>query len=144
MRWIPSWASHWTSFSSVSAPFFVPTVLLDRNNSWSELLIVGWQPHTSTFYWRWTVQGSHCLAFHLRSLPLSPESFSPPRSLVLSRVPPPLRLHISLHSDGPQGFSPDSTPPHTHTCYPLSFLFPLSSRSLSSSYPCDCFLLPPK
>ena len=45
MRWIPIWAGYWTSFPSVSSPFFVPAVLLDKHNSGSEFLIVGWQPH---------------------------------------------------------------------------------------------------
>jgi hypothetical protein len=49
-------------------------------------------------YWRWTllIPTLHCWAFHLRSLPLSPESLSPPRSLVHSRglpiLPPPTSL----------------------------------------------------
>jgi hypothetical protein len=70
---------------------FVPAVLLDRNNSGSEFLTVGWQPHPSLdalfFYWRWTPQvpSPHCWSFHLRSLFLSLEHLSPPRSLVLSR-----------------------------------------------------------
>jgi len=46
---ISHWAGHWTSFSSDSSPFFVPGVLLDRNNSGSEFLTVGWQPHLSTW-----------------------------------------------------------------------------------------------
>ena len=51
---------------------------------------MGWQPHPSldalSSCWRWALQvpSPHCRAFHLRSLPLSPESLSPPRSLVHS------------------------------------------------------------
>jgi hypothetical protein len=73
---------------------FVPAVPSDRNNSGSEFLTVGWQPHPSldalSFYWRWALQVpfSHCRAFHLRFLPLSPESLPPPRSLVHSRRSP--------------------------------------------------------
>ena len=35
-------------------------------------------------HWRWALQfpSPHCMAFHLESFPLSPESLSPPRSLV--------------------------------------------------------------
>jgi hypothetical protein len=51
---------------------------------------VGWQPHPSlgalSFFWRWALQvlSSQFRAFHLRSLPLSPESLSPPMSLIHS------------------------------------------------------------
>ena len=39
-----------------------------------------------SFCWRWTLQVpySHCRAFYLKSLPLSSERVSPPRSLVFS------------------------------------------------------------
>lgn len=70
---------------------FVLEILLNRNNSESECLIVWWQPHSYTWclstggelYW----VPSHCYkAFHLRSLLLGPESLSPRWSLVLSIV----------------------------------------------------------
>ena len=70
---------------------FFPVVLSDRNNSGLELLTVGWQPifplDDLSLHWRRTLQvpSPHCRAFHLRSLPLSPESLSPPRSVVYSR-----------------------------------------------------------
>jgi hypothetical protein len=42
------------------------------------------------FCWRWAllVPSPHCRAFHLKSHSLSPESFSPPKSLVHSRAHP--------------------------------------------------------
>ena len=70
---------------------FFPAVLSDRNNSGSDVLTVGWQPHLSfsalSFCWRLALQvpSLHCREFHLRSLPLSFESLLPPRSLVHSR-----------------------------------------------------------
>jgi hypothetical protein len=60
------------------------------------------------------VSSPYCWAFHLRSLPLSPESLSPPRSLVHSQGSPPtsyfLRLPAYILSAGPQGFSPFQSP----------------------------------
>ena len=75
----------------------------------------------------------------LRSLPLSPGSLLPPRSFVLSTRYPtsdPQRLHISIHSAGPQGFSPLSpkplpTPDHDSL---LPSPYPLTPRS------CLCLL----
>jgi hypothetical protein len=58
---------------------FVPVVLSDRNNYGSEVLL--WNSNfipplgALSFYWRWTLQVPS-RAFHLRSLPLSPESVS--------------------------------------------------------------------
>jgi hypothetical protein len=72
---------------------------------------------------------------------LSPKKLSPPRSLVLSRGsfnPHPLRLHIAIHSAGPQGFFPVPTPYLIMSSSPLH---------LSSPYPLllfNYFLLPPK
>jgi hypothetical protein len=85
-----------------------------------------------SFYWRWTLQipSPHCWEFHLSSLPLCPEDFSPPRFLVLSRGSshfPSLMLHISTHFAGTQGFSP--TPQ-----YLIIFPFP-PSRPLSQAGP---------
>jgi hypothetical protein len=34
LRWIPSWASHWTSFSSVSCPFFGPWDSFRKEQFW--------------------------------------------------------------------------------------------------------------
>jgi hypothetical protein len=67
-------------------------------------------------------------AFHLRSLPLSPESLSHSRSLVLSRGYPnllPPRLHIFLNIAGPMGLS--HVPPSQYLIlFPLSTPCPLS------------------
>jgi hypothetical protein len=52
----------------------------------------------------------YCWAFHLSSLPLIPESLSPPSSLVHSGGSPPTsylpRLPVFILSVGPQDFSP--------------------------------------
>jgi hypothetical protein len=100
--------------------------------------------------WRWAlkVPSPYCLAFHLRSLPLSPESLSPPRSLVqsLEGLPPPffpgylfqfflLALRASVLFPNPH--------PNTWPCSPLplpvTFLTHMPPSSLVK-----CFLLPPK
>ena len=81
---------------------FVPAVLLDRNNSGSVILTVGWQPilplDVLSLYWRWTLQVSsqNCWPFHLISLLLSPTSLSPSRSLIHSKgfSPPLLPLKV--------------------------------------------------
>jgi hypothetical protein len=82
---------------------------------------VGWQPHPSlqapSFCWRWALQvpSPHYRACHLRSLLLSPERLSPPRSLVCSGGTPNLqRLPVSILSAGLQGFShfPPTLPGH--------------------------------
>jgi hypothetical protein len=55
---------------------------------------VGWQPLPSfdilSSCWSWALQlpFPYCWTFHLRSFPLSPESFSPPRFLVHSGSSP--------------------------------------------------------
>ena len=85
------WACHWASFSSGSYPFLSMqffqkcTVLSQIFWLWHGNPIPS--PDTLSFYWRWSLQVSspHCRAFHQRSLPLSPESLSPPGSLVHSR-----------------------------------------------------------
>ena len=85
---------------------FVPEGLFDRNSSGSELLMWDGNPITHlmpslSFYWMWILQvptphlqvpTPHCRAFHLRYLHLSPESLSPPRSLVHSGGTPPPSL----------------------------------------------------
>ena len=80
--------------------------------------------HSLSFYWRWILQvlSPHYWAFHLRSHPLVHEDLLLSKSLVLSRgysTSNPLRLHISICSAGPQGFSPVSLPPP----YLIIFLF---------------------
>jgi hypothetical protein len=57
---------------------------------------VGWQPHpsldvlSSCGWWALQVSSPYYWVFHLRSLPLIPESLSPPRSLVHSGMYPNL------------------------------------------------------
>ena len=92
-----------------------------------------------SFYWRWALQvpSPHCRAFHLRSLPLSPESLSLPRSLVHPRGSPTShlpRLPVSILSAGPQGFSPvllHSRPPISDHVPLFPSLSPFHPRSLS-------------
>jgi hypothetical protein len=92
---------------------FVPAFPLDRNNSGLKILrwVDGSIPQLGTMpiYWRWSLQvlSLYCWAFHLRSLPLGPESLLPHRSLVHFIAPPPpisallpLLLHVSIHSPG--------------------------------------------
>ena len=67
---------------------FASPVFSDKNKSVSA---VEWQHLPSldalSFFWRWALQVPHCGAFHLKSLHLSPKSFSPPRSLLFWSVP---------------------------------------------------------
>jgi len=83
-------------FSLSLFSIFVPSVLLDRHNSESEFLTVGWQLHPPLgamfFYWRKILQvpSPQCWAFHLRFFPLSLEILSLPWSLVHSRWSPDL------------------------------------------------------
>jgi hypothetical protein len=92
------------------------------------------------------VPSSHCWAFHLRPLPLIPESLSPPRSLILSRGSSHLSLYLKVayfHSFCWPSELLSCLNPHTWLCSPLS-LYPLLPRSLPPSVFCDCFLLPSK
>ena len=69
---------------------FHPCSSFKQEQLWVRVVTVGWQSHSSLDVlspcWRYTlyVPSSYCLAFHLRSLPLHPESVSPPRTLVHS------------------------------------------------------------
>lgn len=88
-----------------------------------------------SFYWRRTLQVPfpHCWVFRPRFLPLSPESFLPPRSLVHSRGSLYLLLPevaYSIHSSGTPGFSPVSHPVPDHVP-PFPFPSPLPPRSLT-------------
>ena len=95
------WA--WSHFGPVPGPSFPQAPLhfhpcnsFRQEHLWVRFVTVGWQPHPSfdalSFCWRWALQvpSLQCRAFHLRSLPLSPESLSPPMSLVHSRESPQL------------------------------------------------------
>jgi hypothetical protein len=79
--------SHVELVSSVFAPFFVASSILDSNNSASEILKIGWHPHPSSedsaIYWTWSFQvpTSHCWAFWLSHFIWSPASLSHSRFL---------------------------------------------------------------
>lgn len=84
-----------------------------------------------------TVSGLY--KFSLPSLGISsltPESLSPPRSLVYSRRPPISylpRLPVFFLSAGPPGFSPVLPPPILDHLSPFSFLSPFPHRFLPLS-----------
>ena len=127
---------------------FVPGDPSNRNNSGSEVLCIGLQLHHSTWFlslhWRWTLQvpPRHCRALYPRSLPLSPGSLSPPRSLEHVRwtsIAYLLRLSISIFSTGPQGFSPPPIPHNVWSCFPFPSLSLLPLRSLPPSSPMTAF-----
>jgi hypothetical protein len=138
-----------STFGSVSGPSFPRDSLhfhscssFRQEQLWVRDFTVGWQLHpfldTLSFCWRWALQvlSPQSRAFQLRSLSLSPESLSPPMSLVHSGGSPPtfyfLRLHVSILSTGPQGFQ--SLPS-----------IPFPSQVPPSPLPhCGCFLLCPK
>jgi hypothetical protein len=125
---------NWDCWSSWAG--FVPAAFSYLNNYGSEILTVWWQPHPSldvlSFCWRWAleVHSAHCRAFHLRSLPLSPESLSPPRSLVHSGESPHLLPSEvpSFHSFcWPLGFSPFH-PHNTWSYSPLPHPVPFPTQ----------------
>ena len=148
MSWLPLWACRRTSFSLGSSPFlslkFFQTgkIMGPRFDCGMATLFLN---DALSFYWRLALQvtSPHCRAFHLRSLPLRPESLSPPRSLVHSAAPLQLlRLPVSILSAAPQGFSP-LPPPNTTSCSPLLTPLPSPTHVPLSLPPCDCFLLSP-
>jgi hypothetical protein len=132
---------------------FVSAVLLGRNSSGSVFLTVGWLHHPSIrcpiFLLEMTSTSSFSpiLAFHLRSLPLSPELLSPPMSLVHSRGSP-----LPSTSQKVDCFHLFCWPSGLHFCSPPILdhipLFPspmfLQHRSLPSCPHHDFFLLPLK
>jgi hypothetical protein len=122
-------------FSSI----FVPAVLSDSSKSTGQSFWLWDGNHFSHLMfclsWKWALQvpsPHQCRAFHLKYLPSSPESFSPPRSLLHSRGPPTsylLKLPLSIPSAGFQGFSLFPHPISDHV--PLfPSLFPPTSRYL--------------
>ena len=106
---------------------FVLAVLLNKINSWSEFLTVGWQDHPLDVLSSTEVPSPQCWAFHLRSLPLGTENFLPPRSLLnfrgsLHLLPP----KVSILFASPQDFttvSPLPIPNHV-LLFPLLVLSP--------------------
>jgi hypothetical protein len=100
---------------------------------------VRWQPPSSldalSSCWRWALQvpSPYCPAFHLRSFPLSPKSFSPPRSLVHSGgspQPPTSRgcqFPFFLLTLGASVLFPHPIPdqvPHPDPCHPHPLSLP--------------------
>ena len=82
---------------SVPAVFHTGTILDDR--FWLGMATL----ELLSFYQRWTpqVHSAHCMAFHLRSLPLSSKNLSTPRSLEclespLTSNPPGLNIPVIL------------------------------------------------
>ena len=109
-----------------------------------------WQTHPSTWCLVFLLEvGStgpslHCRTFYLRSLPLSPESLSPPRSLVHSRGFPHLLAPEVAHFHSfcwPSGLQSCFFPQYV-IMFPSSPPWPL--RALHPPFLCDCFLFPPK
>ena len=116
---------------------FLPGDPSNRNISGSEVLCIGFQLHYSTWY-----LSLHWTALYPRSLPLSPGSLSPPRSLEHVRwtsIAYLLRLSISIFSTGPQGFSPPPIPHNVWSCFPFPSLSLLPLRSLPPSSPMTAF-----
>jgi hypothetical protein len=118
---------------------FVPAVLSNKNNYGSELLTVGWQPHSSLdalyFCWRWTLQvlSPHCRAFHLRSF----ESLWVQRVSYLQELWYILEGTPNLLSPKVAYFYYFCCPSGFHSCSPSSQYLIMSSQYLimSSSSP---------
>ena len=132
MSWISLWACHWTFFSSGSSPFpslqFFPTgIIMGQRFDYG---VTTQSPlDILSFCWSLALQvpSSHCRAFRLGLLLLSPKILLPSRSLVRSKgflhsLPSEFaRSHFSAvpHSYSPsplpntQSFSPITTP---HPC----------------------------
>jgi hypothetical protein len=93
------------------------------------------------------VPSPYCQAFQLKSLPLSPDSLSPPMSLVhsggYSQPPTSWGCLFSILSASPQGFSPFPSPnKRSGSSLPSN---PIHFPSWVPPIPtCDCFLPSPK
>jgi hypothetical protein len=92
-----SWAgSHFGFVAGPSFPqaplHFHPCNSFRPEQLWVRDVTVGWQPYPSldvlSSWWRWVllVPSPYCQVFHLRPIPLSHGSLSPPRSLVHSEM----------------------------------------------------------
>ena len=138
-------------FFPLAPPHFHPCNSFSQEKLWVRIVTVGWQPHPTpgalSSFWSWAlkVPSPNYLAFHLRSLPLSPESLSTcrfPHKHLFPKV-------TCFHSVGyPQVFSPFPS----SNQYQIRFHSP--TYTLTSSQPvhfpsqfacylptCDCFLL---
>ena len=120
---------------------FASPVFSDKNKSVSA---VEWQHLPSldalSFFWRWALQVPHCGAFHLKSLHLSPKSFSPPRSLLFWSVPLTPTYQACLFPffcwcSVFQSCSPNPIPDHVPLFPSLSPFPPRSTLPPS----CECF-----
>ena len=113
---------------------------------------VGFHPllDALSFCWRWTlkVPSPHYRAIHIGSLPLSPESLSPPRSLVHSRgadqpprgfnpFPSP-NTRSGPPSPPPSTFPPRSLPPSSLVV--AFFFLPSGTETSSLGYFMDSLL----
>jgi hypothetical protein len=94
------WAgSHFRPIAGPSFPqaplYFHPCNSFRKKQLQVRVVTVGWQPSLDVLCSCWMEVGSissssYCQPFHLRSLPMSPGSLSPPRSLVHPRGSPNL------------------------------------------------------
>jgi hypothetical protein len=138
---------------------FHPYNYFRQEQLWVRVVTVGCPPPSFDVLsscWRWALEvpSAYCQAYHLRSLPLSSERLSFPRSLMHSGGSPQLpisrgclfplfllALGASVIFNHPK---PDQVPlPPSTTPSPLPIHFP----SLLPPHPpptCDCFLLSPK
>ena len=88
MTWIPSWDDHWTIFLSVSSPF-LSLQFFRQEQIWFRNFDGGLAT-TSLYLKPYLLEVnslsslSNCWAFYPISLLFSPESLTPPRSLILS------------------------------------------------------------
>ena len=123
---------------------FVAAVLLDRNNSGSEFLTLGWQPHPPTCCHIFLLEidspssSPHCRTFLLMFLPLSPENLSPFRSRGSLHIQ---RLPVSILSAGPQDFNPVPHPQYS-TTLSLHVAFPTKVAPSLPPAVIDFFSLP--
>jgi len=123
MGWIPRWGNLWMAFPSASAPFFLPALPLDKNNS--VLKTLRWvdgpipQLGAMSIFWRRSHQvlSPRCGIFQLMSFPLGLGSLLHPCHLGLSPgsfpLPCPIFLFIFLALCASLLFLPipDPTPP---------------------------------
>ena len=145
MRWIPSWASHWTAFPLVFS-LFCSCSSFRREQFW--VRVFDCEMANPSLHLRSCLSiGGGLYEFPVPTvrpfIQLNPESLSPPWSPIVSRgfsyLPSPYSnvayYHSFIHSAGPWGFSPVS--PQYLNMFPLSPPHALS-LAVSSSF---CLLL---
>ena len=130
------WSLNGLSFSLCS--IFVPAFLLDRNNSRSEILKVGWWAYASiggSVCWSLQIPSSHCWKFQLRSPPLYPGSSHIPGLWDFLEILPWFLEAVYFHSFSCLlGFSPVSPP------YQILPPSPTSPSSIPPSASCSYFV----